>query len=195
VYFLFPGQGAQHPAMGRETYRAEPVFRRELDRLAELFAPHLGLELRDLVLGDPGDAELAGRLNATEIAQPALFAVEAPLARPWPSWGVQPRGMIGHSLGELPAACLAGVFTDEGAVALVAARGRLMGALPKGDMLAVPMAEADLAPLLPPELALSAVHGPEMSIVAGPTAAVERLTAQLAPPAAPSRHLHPPPAL
>ena len=180
VYFLFPGQGAQHPAMGRDTSRAEPVFRRELDRLAELFAPHLGFDLRDLVLAEPGDPELAERLNRTEIAQPALFAVELALARLWQSWGVQPRGLIGNSLGELTAACLAGVFAVEDAVALVAARGRLMGALPEGDMVAVPMAEEELTPLLPPGLALSAVHGPQMSIVAGPVEAAERLMAALA---------------
>jgi phthiocerol/phenolphthiocerol synthesis type-I polyketide synthase E len=181
VYFLFPGQGAQHPAMGRDTYRAEPLFRRELDRLAEMFVPHLGgLDLRELILGDPGDAALAERLNATETAQPALFAVEMALARLWRSWGVEPRALIGHSLGELTAACLAGVFSVEDAVALVAARGRLMGALPPGDMLAVPMAEAELLPLLPPEVDVSAVHGPEMTIAAGPSAAVLALQAALA---------------
>ncbi len=191
VYFLFPGQGAQHPAMARQTYRAEPVFRRALDRVAELFAPRLdGLDLRDFVLGEPADQDLAERLNRTEIAQPALFAVEMALARLWQSWGIQPRAMIGNSLGELTAACLAGVFSLEDGVALVAARGRLMGSLPEGDMVAVPMAEADLLPLLPPELALSAVHGPEMSIAAGPAAAAERLMADLAQRGVESSKLH-----
>jgi phthiocerol/phenolphthiocerol synthesis type-I polyketide synthase E len=179
VCFLFPGQGAQHPGMARALYLHEPVFRAELDRCAELFLAETGLDVRPFV--DPSllpEAErdgLADRLERTEVAQPALFAVEYALARLWQSWGVQPRALLGHSLGEYVAACLAGVFSLADAVRLVAARGRLMGALPKGDMLAVPLGEAEVAPLLSGALSLAAVHGPGMCVVSGPTEEIERL--------------------
>src|SRR4029077_10795248 len=100
VALLFPGQGAQHVGMGAEVYRAEPVYREQLDRCAELLAPHLGLDLRAVLHPAPGEeAAAAERLARTDIAQPALFAVEYSLARLWESWGVRSEAMLGHSLG------------------------------------------------------------------------------------------------
>ncbi|HWM89152.1 MAG TPA: MupA/Atu3671 family FMN-dependent luciferase-like monooxygenase [Thermoanaerobaculia bacterium] len=176
AFFLFTGQGAQHPGMSAAVYRSESVFRELVDRCAALFQPRLGLDLRDFLLDREADAEAMAR---TEIAQPALFTVGYALAGLWQSWGVEPRGMIGHSLGEYVAACLAGVFTLEDAASLVAARGRLMQGLPSGDMLAVPIPEEELLPLLGDDLALAAVHGPDLCLASGPAEAIERLRAEL----------------
>ncbi|HVX65868.1 MAG TPA: type I polyketide synthase, partial [Bryobacteraceae bacterium] len=140
--FLFSGQGSQYVRMGLGLYGEEPVFRKELDRCAELLAPHLGLDLRSVLYpADEAVESAAEQLNQTALTQPALFAVEYALAKLWMSWGVRPAAMVGHSIGEYVAACLAGVFSLEDALAVVAARGRLMQSLPAGAMTAVPLAE------------------------------------------------------
>ncbi|HEY3572045.1 MAG TPA: type I polyketide synthase, partial [Thermoanaerobaculia bacterium] len=176
VDFLFPGQGAQYPGMGRELYESEPAFRDSVDRCCEVLRPLLGLDLRAVLYPAPeGMAEAGRRLEQTALAQPALFVIEHALARLWMSWGVRPRAMLGHSLGEYVAACLAGVFSLEDALALVAERGRLMQALPAGAMLAVPLPEGEIAPLLGPGLALAAVNGPARVVVSGPEAEVAAL--------------------
>jgi len=132
VVFLFPGQGAQHPGMARGLYRTEPELRAVFDDCAERLAPALGADLRTVLFSSNGaDASL----DRTAIAQPALFALEYALARLWMSWGVEPAALIGHSLGEYVAACLAGVMELDDALALVAARGRLVQSLPPGVML------------------------------------------------------------
>jgi len=194
VVFLLPGQGAQHAGMGRDLYAEEPVFREAIDRSAELLLPHLGLDLRRLLWPPPEETneadEAARRLQQTDLTQPALFAVELALAQLWMSWGVQPQALLGHSLGELTAACLAGVFSLADALALVAARGRLIAELPPGAMLSVPLSEAEIAPLLTPELALAAVNEPARSVVSGPAAAVADLEARLETRGARSRRLH-----
>jgi acyl transferase domain-containing protein len=118
-------------------------------------------------------------LGETKLAQPALFVVEYALARLWMSWGVKPEAMLGHSVGEYVAACLAGVFSLEDALSLVAARGRLMQEMPKGSMLAVPLPEQEVAPLLEGSLGLAAVNGPSQCVVSGPQEAVEELESRL----------------
>jgi len=197
--FLFPGQGAQHPGMAAELYETEPLFRAEVDRCAELLRPHLGLDIRSLLFERPDqgpttkdqhsqleDADVGrssfvvGRLDQTQYAQPALFVIEYALARLWMAWGVRPQALIGHSLGEYVAATLAGVFSLEDALRLVAARGRLMQSLPPGAMLSVALGPDDLAPLLGADLALAALNAPQQSVVAGPSAAVEALEQHLA---------------
>jgi acyl transferase domain-containing protein len=179
--FLFPGQGAQHVEMGRGLYENEPAFRDEVDRCVERLAPALGLDLRRVLYPDREQREEAERLLArTRLAQPALFVVEYALARLWMSWGIVPQAMIGHSIGEYVAACLAGVFTLEDALSLVAGRGRLIEALPEGAMLAVPLPAAEACQMLDGDLDLAAVNEPERSVVAGPLAAIERLEARLA---------------
>jgi len=194
VVFLLPGQGAQHVGMGRDLYADEPVFREAIDRSAELLLPHLGLDLRRLLWPPPEETdetnEAAQRLQQTDLTQPALFAVELALAQLWMSWGVQPQALLGHSLGELTAACLAGVFSLADALALVAARGRLIAELPPGAMLSVPLPEAEIAPLLTPELALAAVNEPARSVISGPEAAVADLEARLETRGVRSRRLH-----
>jgi amino acid adenylation domain-containing protein len=190
VVFLFPGQGTQYPGMGKELYSAEPAFRRALDTCARLLEPHLGLDLRTVLYPEGNPEESARRLERTELAQPALFAVEYALAELLREWGIRPVAMIGHSIGEYVAACLAEVLSLEDALALVAARGRLMQSLPPGAMLVVPRPEAEMAPLLADGLSLAAVNGPALSVVSGPPEAVEALALRLAAEGTEARRLH-----
>ncbi|AUX45576.1 beta-ketoacyl synthase [Sorangium cellulosum] len=180
VVFMFPGQGTQTIHMASELYETEPVFREKLDRCAELLAPELGHDLRRLLYPAGDCAARAEALKQTAVAQPALFAVEIALATLWISWGIRPDAMIGHSLGEYVAACLAGVFSLEDALSLVAARGRLMQRLPGGAMLAVPLPEDEVMPLVEDEICLAAVNGPSLSVVSGPTRAIDALAERLA---------------
>jgi amino acid adenylation domain-containing protein len=174
--FMFPGQGAQHVGMGRGLYETEPVFRQELDRCCEILRPHLGLDLRGILYPEAGDEKEAARqMGQTLITQPVLFAIEYSLARLWMSWGIQPRAMIGHSLGEYVAACLSGVFTLESALALVSVRARLMQQQPFGAMLAVRLPEDEVKALLEPGLSLSAVNAPQLCVVSGTFEAIGRL--------------------
>jgi amino acid adenylation domain-containing protein len=179
VVFMFPGQGSQHAGMGAELYAHEPFFREQIDRCAELLRPHLGLDLRAVLYPRKGTAP-AGDLTQTSLAQPALFAVSYALARLWMEWGVRPAAMIGHSLGEYVAACVAGVFSLEDALALVALRGQLMQSAAPGRMLAVMLPEADALARLGSELSLAAVNGAAASVLSGPAAAVEAIERELA---------------
>jgi non-ribosomal peptide synthase protein (TIGR01720 family) len=181
VAFMFSGQGAQHVGMARELYETEETFREQVNSCATQLEAHLGFDLREALYPEvAGAAEAAAQLRQTFVAQPALFVIEYALARLWMSWGVWPRAFIGHSIGEYVAACLAGVMTLEEALPLVAARGRLMQELPAGAMLAVPLTEAELMPLLNQALSLAAVNAPSRCVVAGPIKAVESLQSQLA---------------
>ena len=159
--------------MGLELYQEEPTFREQVDRCAEILTPHLGLDLREVLYPIPGRAEEATQqLQQTWLTQPALFVIEYALAQLWIAWGIQPQAMIGHSIGEYVAACLAGVFSLEDALALVAARGRLMQQLPSGAMLAVALPEQEVHPLLGQQLSLAALNGPSLCVVSGPPEAV-----------------------
>ncbi|HEX2081288.1 MAG TPA: amino acid adenylation domain-containing protein, partial [Longimicrobium sp.] len=191
VAFLFPGQGAQYVRMAAGVYASEPVYRGALDRCAEILRPELGFDLRDVLFPPAGDEEAAAaRLRQTAVTQPALFAVEYALAQQWMRWGVRPDAMLGHSVGELVAACIAGVFTLEDALRLVAARGRLMQSLPPGGMLAVLLPEAELAPRLPEGVSLAAVNGPASCVVSGPFQTVRPFEEALAAEGVEVRRLH-----
>jgi acyl transferase domain-containing protein len=185
VVFMFPGQGAQYLRMAQGVYAAAPVFREQMDRCAELFAPHLGLDLRAIIFDTSGRGAVdrattnGALLDQTQYTQPALFAVEYALAQLWMAWGVQPQALIGHSLGEYVAACLAGVFALEDATTLVAARGRLMQQAAGGAMLSVPLAADALLPLLDDRLAIAAINGPALCVAAGPTDALAELELRL----------------
>ncbi|MEM7587771.1 MAG: type I polyketide synthase, partial [Acidobacteriota bacterium] len=180
VAFLFPGQGAQFVGMGQALYQHEDLFRQEIDRCAEILRPVLGMDLRHVLYPTSGDSEEATqRLTQTQISQPALFAVEYALAKLWIAWGVRPIAMMGHSIGEYVAACLAGVFSLEDGLLLVADRGRLMQAQPSGAMLTLALPEDQVLPLLGDDLDLAAVNGPARCVVSGPESAVEGLEQRL----------------
>ncbi|PTL75143.1 type I polyketide synthase [Vitiosangium sp. GDMCC 1.1324] len=190
VVFLFSGQGTQHPGMGRALYESEPVFRKHLDACADALKPHLGKDLREVLYPAQGGEEAEALLRRTELAQPALFAVEYALAKLWMSLGIEPEAMIGHSLGEYVAACLTGVFPLEDALRLVAVRGRLMQSLPAGAMLSVHLTEAELTPLLPPGASLGAINGPALQVVSGTEEAVSALEKVLTGRGVEARRLH-----
>ena len=188
--FLFSGQGAQYAGMGRGLYETEPTFRAQIDACCERLQAHLGLDLRRLLCAAEDDVEAAGQLAQTRFTQPALFVIEYSLARLWMEWGIRPQAMMGHSIGEYVAACLAGVFPLDDALALVAERGRLMQGLPAGAMLAVPLPEERVMPLLGAELSLAAVNAPDRCVVSGPHAAVDALRAELEARGVGARPLH-----
>ncbi|HEU4407576.1 MAG TPA: type I polyketide synthase [Polyangiaceae bacterium] len=180
VVFLFPGQGAQRVNMGRGLYEREPAFRKQVDACAERLRPHLGLDLREALYPPGGGSEDdERRLRQTRLAQPALFVTEYALARLWMSWGVRPAAMIGHSVGEFVAACLAGLFSLDDALALVAARGRLADGCPPGAMLSVALPAAEVRAALAPPLCLAAINAPAQCVVSGPADAVDALEEHL----------------
>ena len=179
VVFVFPGQGVQHLGMACELYETEPVFREHFDRCAAILRGALGLDLRAAIHPPTEDDRARETLQATAVAQPAIFAVEYALAQLWISWGVEPQAMAGHSVGEFVAACLAGVFSLEDALALVAARGSAMQKVAPGAMLSVRLPEAEIAPLLGPRLSLAAVNSPTLVVVAGPFDEIATLEKEL----------------
>ncbi|MEU9417335.1 SDR family NAD(P)-dependent oxidoreductase [Streptomyces sp. NPDC048272] len=187
VVLLYPGQGAGAPGLAAEPYEAEPVFREALDRALDALEPWTGATPKALLL-DPSHPDLFDR---TEVAQPALFAVEYALTAWWTAVGIRPVALVGHSVGEFAAACAAGVFTLRDAARLVAERGRLMSGMPPGAMLAVPLPEREtrahldrlgreLDPADAPLPEIAAVNAPDRCVVAGDPAAVDRFAALLA---------------
>src|ERR1041384_6053631 len=190
VVFMFPGQGTQHVNMARELYTTESVFRDEVDRCAELLAPALEVDLRDVLYPSSEKHSKANeQFTQTLFTQLALFVTEYALAKLWMSWGVCPAAMIGHSLGEYVAACIAGVLSLPDALLLVVARGKLMQQLPEGAMLAVLLPEAKVLPLLGQTLSLAAVNGPSSCVVSGATEELTRLESLLSRQSVPSRRL------
>ncbi|MDX3112509.1 type I polyketide synthase [Streptomyces scabiei] len=199
IVFMFSGQGAQHVGMGAELHRTEPVYREAFDTCADLLVPTLGRDLRDLVLGDgaaeglPGAAQgpaVAEPLRRTEFAQPALFAVEYALARLWESWGIRPTAMIGHSVGEYVAACLAGTMPLQDALRLVALRGRMMQALPPGRMLSVALPVEEAERFVGGDVAVAASNGPSLTVLSGPAEALDDIERTLAAEGVAVRALH-----
>jgi non-ribosomal peptide synthase protein (TIGR01720 family) len=181
VALMFPGQGTQYVNMGSGLYEAESKFREVIDECAEAFQPHLGIDLREVLYPRAHEREEAvQKLDQTAFAQPALFSIEYALARMWMQWGGEPQAMIGHSLGEYVAACLAGVFSLQEAVRLIAVRGRLMQQANSGAMLVVPLAESEVKGLLAGTgLAIAAINGPRQCVVSGSSADVEAFEAAL----------------
>jgi acyl transferase domain-containing protein len=180
VVFMFPGQGTQYAGMARELYQSEPTFREHLDLCAEHLIAHLNLDLREVLYPNAGGEDEANRLlGQTFVTQPALFAIEYALAQLWMSWGVMPSAMIGHSIGEYVAACLAKVLSLEDALALVARRGQLMQSLPEGAMLAVMLSEKETRGMLRNGLSLASINGPKNCVVSGTSESIRKLHDQL----------------
>lgn len=185
VVFMFTGQGAQYPGMAAQLYRDAPVFRDVIDRCdAILGADAAGRTLKQVMLTSSGAADATAAIHETAWTQPALFALECGLARLWQSWGIEPAAVLGHSVGEYSAACVAGVFSLEDGIRLIGARGRLMQSLPEGGAMAAVFAPLDA--ILPqiaahPGLSIAAVNAPDNLVISGAAEAVDRLLAELAP--------------
>jgi phthiocerol/phenolphthiocerol synthesis type-I polyketide synthase E len=186
VAFMFPGQGAQRVGMASDLYRTDEAFRRHLDECLSILRTSADVDLRSILLG--ADPAGAADLHRTVLTQPALFAIEYSLARMWMSEGVVPAAMIGHSIGEYVAACLAGVLSLESALLLVATRGRLVDALPGGSMLSVSLPEAALRARAG-GLAVAAVNAPDLCVLSGAHEAIARMEAELAADGVAVRHL------
>jgi acyl transferase domain-containing protein/acyl carrier protein len=179
IAFMFSGQGSQYPGMASQLYRAEAKFKAVLDDCCTRLRPLLARDLREFILASPSDASVSEALSQTAYAQPALFALEYALSQMWLDWGVKPSAMLGHSVGEYVAACIAGVFSLENALRIIAARGRLMQRLPKGSMLAVLLPPPDLTKVVPSGLSIAAINGPKSCLVSGPSDAIAAFQQQL----------------
>ncbi len=200
VAFMFPGQGTQYVKMGWEVYQTEPIFKEAVDICSEILKLRLGIDLRCVLYPSQEETELASQqLNQTAIAQPAIFTIEYALSQLLMSWGIHPQVMISHSIGEYVAAHLAGVFSLEEALALVAARGRLMQQMPPGSMLAVSLAAEEVQPFLDEECAIAAldeecaiaaINAPSLCVVSGTIEAIAKLEHQLVENSVKTRRLH-----
>ena len=203
LIFLLPGVGDHYVGMAHDLYEHFDVFRNEVDRCARILEPHLGVDIRKILYpdslgwknqnqrqgidlkkmlaGKTGESENADskRLNQTLYAQPALFTIEYALARLWSELGVTADAIVGHSMGEYVAACLAGVLSLEDALRLIVRRTQLVDQLPRGRMLAVTLSEREILPLLTPGLSISLINGPNLCVVAGPVEAVGEFEAML----------------
>lgn len=180
IVLMFPGQGAQHPGMGARCYTSEPVYREVVERCGRLTMSTLGVDMADVLY--PKERGLERKpvdLKPTQWAQPALFIVEYALAKLWESWGITPSAMIGHSVGEYVAACLAGVMSLEDALRVVCRRGQLVAELPTGEMAAVLASAAQIRPHLTDEVALAAINEQGSCTIAGPREALAPVLASL----------------
>jgi amino acid adenylation domain-containing protein len=191
ITFLFPGQGSQYINMGRQLYEQEVVYREAIAQCCDILEPILGEDLRDILYADPQDTAIAEvSLKQTRYTQPAIFITEYALAQLWISWGIVPEAMVGHSIGEFVAACLAGVFSLPDALLLVATRAKLMDQLPAGSMLSIRLSATEVQPYLSEGLAIAAINAPSLCVVSGEPAAIAALEQALADDEIACRRLH-----
>ena len=180
VVFMFPGGGAQYAGMARDLYATEPEFKDWMDRGLDILQPKLDYDIRALWLPEPGGEAAANeRLKKPSVQLPLIMITEYALAKLYESWGVSPAALIGHSMGENTAACLAGVMSFEDCIGLVHLRGQLFDTVPPGGMLSVPLDEAVLRPRLTGALDMASVNAPGLCVVSGPDAALAALAAEL----------------
>ncbi|MEM7034539.1 MAG: SDR family NAD(P)-dependent oxidoreductase, partial [Chloroflexota bacterium] len=166
--------GAQYPNMGHALYQAYPVFRQAIDDCAATLEPYLGFDLRIYLYPNEGNIEDAQeKLRQTSLTQPVLFTLEYALAQQWMAWGIQPKAMIGHSLGEYVAACLSGVFSLADALGLIATRGKMMQECAPGAMISVALSETQLEPYLTDDLSIAAINADGLVVLSGPEQAIE----------------------
>ena len=179
VAFLFTGHGSQYLQMGRKLYETQTTFRVVMDKCDEIVRPYLDCTLKEL-LYDPGDPAL---LEEMKYAQPALFAIEVSLAQLWQSWGIRPTLVMGHSVGEYAAACIAGLFNLEDGLKLVATRGRLMDSLPQQGEMAVVFADEQTVTKQISQTAglvsIAAINGPQNIVISGEKSSVQNVIAGL----------------
>ena len=181
VVFMFPGGGAQYAGMARDLYDTEPDFRDWMDKGLAILQPKLDYDIRALWLPEPGaEAAANERLKKPSVQLPLILITEYALAKMYEGWGITPAALIGHSMGENTAACLAGVMSFEDCIGLVHLRGRLFDTVPAGGMLSVPLDQDALAPWLTGDLDLASVNAPGLCVVSGPDAALDDLAARLA---------------
>ena len=179
--FMFPGQGSQSIQMAADLYKSEPLFREGIDHGAVVFAEETGLDILEILYPPSGDEEAAATtLLQTRFAQPAIFLVEYALAKLLIAWGIKPEAMIGHSVGEYVAATIAGVFTYEEAMRIVALRGGLMQGLPSGAMTGVLLSEQKLLNRLPAGVSIAAVNHPDSCVLSGSFEMIDTVESELA---------------
>ena len=191
VAFMFSGQGSQYPGMAGGLYKSEPLFRRNVDMCARILKPAVGFDLRRLLfpaLSRRKDAVEA--LRDTKWAQPALFTISYALSQLWGSWGVRPAAMIGHSVGEYVAAVIAGVMSLEDALGIIARRGQLISALPRGSMLAVMGDASSVERFLSDSVSIAAINAPGFCVLSGPDDDMAKVEAELTAASVASRRLH-----
>jgi acyl transferase domain-containing protein len=172
VVFMFPGQGSQYPGMGKDLYVHEPVFKKWIDHCSSILLKWIDKDLRELMFA-PHTAENEALLKNTQYAQPSIFMFEYALAQLYISKGITPNGFVGHSIGEFTAACLSGIFNLDDALKLVASRAKLMQAMPKGSMLSVRKSPDDLKAYINQKVSLASHNSPLLSVLSGPSDAIE----------------------
>lgn len=180
VAFMFPGQGSQYVNMGKALYDNEIIFRQHADMCFDILKTQLQIDLKAILYpADGNEAAAEENLKQTQYTQPALFVIGYSLAQLYMSWGIKPAKLIGHSIGEFVAACIAGVFSLDDAIMLVGSRAKLMQAMPKGSMLSVRMPYQTVQPLLNKNCAVAAINGAELCVVSGPTEDIVSLQTEL----------------